>query len=98
MFRANEIRSIGGYLGGKHAEDYDLWVRVAANDQWHFSCISKKLIAYNKNPNGLARKSREAYANLAAAQLRSFLFCFNFYYLLGMVLSIFKSILISRKR
>jgi glycosyltransferase involved in cell wall biosynthesis len=97
MFRAKEVCSIGGYLGGKHAEDYDLWVRIAAYPDWRFHKLPQSLIAYNINPNGSARKSRAAYSNMAAVQLRGFLISFKFKFLYGLILSVLKSVFFSRR-
>ncbi len=72
MVRANAVREVGGYLGGLHAEDYDLWCRVMVTGTWRFASIEERLLRYRFNPGGAARRSRAAYASMATAQLRSF--------------------------
>lgn len=91
MLRRSPILEIGAYLGGRNAEDYDLWLRVATNTKWHFANLSAPLVSYNVSPNGSARRSREAYANMAGAQLRQFLVTRDIRWLVGAILTSLKS-------
>ena len=90
MLRREVILSVGGYLGGRNAEDYDLWLRLAMTRKWKFANLHQPLLSYNVAPPGLARRSREAYANVASAQLRQFLVTRNTLWLIGAVVTVLK--------
>lgn len=92
MFRREPILSVGGYLGGKNAEDYDLWVRVSMTG-WEFHNISEPLLRYNSAPDGAARRSRAAYSNVASVQFRQFVLTGSLRWLFGAVLNAFKGFL-----
>jgi len=87
MLRRDAILAEGGYLGGKYAEDYDLWLRLAVGQRWRFANLPDPLLSYNVSPDGQARRSRSAYANVAGAQLRQFLVTRDIRWLLGATLS-----------
>lgn len=97
MLRRDPILRAGGYLGGKNAEDYDLWLRLAMQRQWRFANLPEPLISYNVSTDGAARKSRQAYANVAAAQLRQFLVTREPSWLVGSVLSAAKSFVLANR-
>ena len=90
MLRRDAVLSLGGYLGGKNAEDYDLWLRLAMTNRWEFKNLQQPLLFYNVSPAGLARYSREAYANVASAQLRQFLVTRNIMWLMGALVTVLK--------
>lgn len=92
MFRREVILKHGGYLGGQNAEDYDLWLRLAMHREWQFASLPDKLLSYNVSPDGAARRSRTAYANVAAAQLRNFLVTRDPRWFFGSAISAAKSI------
>ncbi|WP_159608427.1 glycosyltransferase [Hydrogenophaga sp. PBL-H3] len=93
MLRRQVIVEMGGYLGGKNAEDYDLWLRLALDSNWQFANMSEVLLSYNASPKGEARRSRTAYSNAAGAQLRNFLVTRDLRWLLGSALSAGKSVM-----
>lgn len=73
MFRRKAILNVGGYLGGLHAEDYDLWVRLSVDPLNHFANLEDVCLGYRSIGVGVARRSRFAYATMAAAQFRNFI-------------------------
>lgn len=89
MFRKNVIESLGGYMGGKYAQDYDLWVRVALDTNYEFHNIDKCLLDYRSTGSG-ARRSKEAYANVAMVQWRQFILTLNPIWFLASLFSILK--------
>lgn len=91
MLRRQPILEIGGYLGGRNAEDYDLWLRLSLDPNWEFANLSDVLVSYNAAPEGAARRSRQAYANVAAAQVRNYLVTCDIRWLLGAAFSFAKS-------
>jgi len=90
MFRRESVLSMGGYMGGLNAEDYDLWSRMTIEKKLNFANIDKVLLYYNIDPKNPARRSRLAYSSVASTQLRNFLLTLNFKWLLGCFYSIFK--------
>ena len=91
MLRKQAILQAGGYLGGQNAEDYDLWLRIALDPTWQFANMPDVLLSYNSALGGAARRSRRAYANAAAAQLRNFLISHDLRWFVGSVFSVAKS-------
>lgn len=83
MLRKAVVCQEGGYLGGQNAEDYDLWVRLAVNSEYKFANLATPLVKYRIDAKGLARRSRTAYANVAAAQMRNFIMTRRVRWLLG---------------
>ena len=72
VFRRQIIIEVGGYLGSLHAEDYDLWSRLALNRSLKFANLKDPLIGYRAIPSGGARRARLAYAAVAGTQWRNF--------------------------
>jgi cellulose synthase/poly-beta-1,6-N-acetylglucosamine synthase-like glycosyltransferase len=97
MLRREAILAEGGYLGGKNAEDYDLWLRLAIGRRWRFANMSVPLLSYNVSPSGQARRSRAAYANVAGAQIRQFLLTRDIRWLIGSAVSMAKSLFWSNR-
>lgn len=97
MLRREAILSEGGYLGGRNAEDYDLWLRLATGSRWRFANLPAPLLSYNVAPDGPARRSRVAYANVASAQFRQFIITRDFRWLIGASLSAGKSFLLAAR-
>jgi cellulose synthase/poly-beta-1,6-N-acetylglucosamine synthase-like glycosyltransferase len=97
MMRRDPILQLGGYLGGKNAEDYDLWLRLARDQRWKFANLPESLLSYNVAPDGTARRSREAYANVAGAQFRQFLIQRDLRWLMGALASSLKSFLFAKR-
>ncbi len=97
MIRRSVILDLGGYLGGINAEDYDLWVRILLQKKWGIIILGDILLKYNIGNVGLARRSKTAYANMCATQIRSFLLSGNIWWFFGGMISAFKAILFSNK-
>ncbi|WHZ12928.1 MAG: hypothetical protein OJF60_003369 [Burkholderiaceae bacterium] len=72
MFRRQVVMDAGGYLGGLHAEDYDLWARLSVESTNLFANLQEVCIGYRDVGVGVARRSRRAYASMAASQFRNF--------------------------
>jgi len=97
MIRVSAIRQIGGYLGGHHAEDYDLWCRLLVDGKWRISAIPQPLMRYNSDPTGLARRSRSAYVSMASTQVACLLMSKDPRWLLGVLVSIWKLLVRSKR-
>lgn len=92
MFRRQIVLDAGGYLGGLHAEDYDLWARLSLNSNYQFSNLKEICIGYRVVGVGIARRSRWAYASIAATQFRNFLVGAGGRWLLASIISCMKLI------
>jgi len=97
MLKRDPVLAIGGYLGGKNAEDYDLWVRLATSPTARFANLPEPLLDYNASPAGQARRSRAAYANVAGTQWREFLITRDPRWLLGSLITAVKSFVLANR-
>lgn len=97
MFKTDLVRKIGGYRGGKSAEDYDLWSRLSLDPLVLFHNIPEFLLHYNRDPGRGSRRSKIAYANVASSQLRNFLLTWNARWLIGALFTCVKLIAKSNK-
>jgi len=97
MLRRAPVLELGGYLGGQNAEDYDLWARLTNNSQWKFANLPQPLISYNVSPNGTARRSRSAYANVAGVQLKQFLVTRDFGWLIGAFATVIRALFLAKR-
>lgn len=97
MLRRDAVLSEGAYLGGKNAEDYDLWLRLCMGNRWQFANLPLPLLSYNVSAGGQARRSRTAYANVAGAQLRQFLLTWDIHWLFGALVSTGKCIFLANR-
>jgi len=93
MFRRQIVLDAGGYLGGLHAEDYDLWSRLSLNPNYQFSNLKEICLGYRVVGVGMARRSRWAYASIAATQLRNFLLGGGLRWFLASIISVVKLII-----
>jgi len=98
MMRRAAIAAAGAYIGGRNAEDYDLWCRLATTPGHRFANLADPLLRYNVDPTGPARLSREAYANVIACQVRTFLVTARWSWLLGALLTVGKLLLKTRRK
>ena len=72
MFRRKVVLDAGGYFGGLHAEDYDLWVRLSNDPANQFANLPEICLGYRSVGVGPARRARSAYASMAASQFQNF--------------------------
>jgi len=93
MFKRDAVLAVGGYLGGFHSEDYDLWIRLSKCPEIKFANLSEVCLGYRYVGVGVARKSREAYASMAGSQLRSFLISARFKWFVAVLISLIKIVL-----
>lgn len=90
MFRKDAILAVGGYLGGCHSEDYDLWVRLCLSSRIKFANLDDVCLGYRLVGVGNARRSRDAYASMAGTQLRTFLLSGKLIWIIAVLISIIK--------
>lgn len=97
MLRRDPVQAVGGYLGGKNAEDYDLWVRLANATTARFANLPEPLLDYNASPAGQARRSRAAYGNVSGTQWREFLITRDPRWLLGSLITAAKAFFLANR-
>lgn len=97
MFRRQVVLQAGGYLGGLHAEDYDLWLRLAANPDIKFANLDAVCLGYRNVGVGAARRARSGYASMASAQFRHFVNGFGIRWLLAAIVATAKAYVRSDK-
>jgi glycosyltransferase involved in cell wall biosynthesis len=93
MYRRDIILKAGGYIGGLHAEDFDLWVRLSADERLQFANLSNVCLSYRSIGVGQARGARGAYASVAGTQLRAFLAGQGSRWLVGVFITMGKMLL-----
>lgn len=90
MFKRDAVEAAGGYLGGYHSEDYDLWIRLSQYPKIKFANLSRVCFGYRSVGVGAARKSQDAYASMAGSQLRSFLISGKIRWIIAALISFIK--------
>jgi glycosyltransferase involved in cell wall biosynthesis len=91
MFRRDTVSELGGYLGGLHAEDYDLWARLATSTSIKFANLSEVCIGYRSYGSGQSRRNRAAYASMTAIQVYNFVYTKDSRWLFAAIVSYLKS-------
>jgi glycosyltransferase involved in cell wall biosynthesis len=91
LIRKKVLVEAGGYMGGVHAEDYDLWLRLYEKKDIYFENLPISLLGYRID-GGEARGAMAAYASQAATQVRSFLLGNGFRWIIACFISIAKLI------
>lgn len=96
MYLRDSVVSAGGYLGGLHAEDYDLWTRLSLK-KVKFHNIQKNLLYYRSISSGNARGALISYASVSATQWKIFILSRNPLWLFGSFISLIKGFLFAKK-
>ena len=72
IYRKATIEGVGGYLGGLHAEDFDLWIRISELPDVKLANLPDVCLRYRQFGASGARRSRLAYSTVAASQWAAF--------------------------
>ena len=96
MFRKDIVSKEGAYLNGKHAEDYDLWIRLTNNTKLKFANIPISLLGYRALNEGEARGSRVAYASVSTTQWFKFITTGKTIWLIASIVSALKAIFLAK--
>jgi len=91
IFRKKIVTNLGGYLGSIHAEDYDLWMRLATKTNAKFASLSGFYLQY-RSEGAEARSSLNAFSSQAVTQYNLFLDGHGTLWLLASFLSCLKLI------
>ena len=98
MFRRKVVLDAGGYFGGLHAEDYDLWVRLSNDPANQFANLPEICLGYRSVGAGPARRARSAYASMAASQFQNFVKGYGLSWAFAALFSTLKAFVRSRPR
>ncbi len=86
LLRRDAVIEVGGYGGGRYAQDYHLWVQFALKGGWTLRNIPDLCVRYRIIGGG-ARGTRRAYASVAASRVEGLCRSGDPRWLLGAVLS-----------
>jgi glycosyltransferase involved in cell wall biosynthesis len=90
------LLSVGGYLGGRQSEDYDLWIRLSKVSGINFIISPIKVLKYRMTEEQ-SKGSVLPYCEVSSYFLREFLISWKSKYLFAMFLAILKRITLPRK-
>ncbi len=88
---------VGGYLGGRQSEDYDLWIRLAKLKNTCFMISPLKVLNYRVTAEQ-SRGNILPYCEVSSYFLREFLISWHPKYLFAMLLTIVKRIILPVKK
>lgn len=92
MFKKEVVLKIGGYLGGKVSEDYDLWIRLMRDPNIKFENMSDTLIKYRIHSNQ-ARGNKLAYGEIAGYFLREFVLLKKIRFIFATIIYLIKGLI-----
>lgn len=98
IFRRDAVLNVGGYLGGFHAEDYDLWLRLSGEPGLEFANLPDICLSYRELGVSGVRRARSAYASVAASQFRFFMLSGRLVWLAGTIITIIKLLFRTREK
>ncbi|MFG1497421.1 glycosyltransferase [Saccharospirillum sp. HFRX-1] len=91
IIKKNTLLSVGGYMGGRYGQDYDLWLRLMRDKSIRFFNISEPLVRYRVH-NRQSKGSVASYAEVSGYLLREAIVSKNILYFVGSVLYLIKSV------
>ena len=92
MCKKETLLNIGGYLGGRFAQDLDLWLRLMRNKNIKFYNIQEPLLKYRIHSNQ-AKGNSLTYADVAGYMFRESIYSKSLKYFLGAWIYFAKAIL-----
>lgn len=82
MMKKEILLKVGGYLGGKYAQDLDLWIRMMRDKNIRFYNIQEPLVYYRLHDQQ-AKGNKLAFADAAGYFLRESVYSKSFRYFIG---------------
>lgn len=92
MFRKETVMKAGGYLGGRYAQDHDLWLRLMRDENIRFYNIQDSLVKYRIH-NNQSKGNKSSYAHVAGYLLRESISSRKASYFLGSIIYSAKGLL-----
>lgn len=90
MLKKSLLLKNSGYLGGRFAQDYDLWLRIMRDDSVCFYNIQESLVSYRIH-DGQSKGNMGSYAEVAGYLLRESIVSKSFKFFFGSFLYLFKA-------
>ena len=91
MIRKEVLMSVSGYMGGRYAQDYDLWLRLMRNSQLKFYNIQENLVFYRVH-HEQSKGSSSSYADVSGYLLRESLLSKRADYFIGALIYYIKGL------
>lgn len=82
LMKKEDLLKVGGYLGGRYAQDLDLWLRLMRDKNVKFYNIQEPLLYYRIH-SAQAKGNNLAYADVAGYMVRESLYSKSWRYFLG---------------
>ncbi len=95
--KKDRLLSVGGYLGGRQSEDYDLWIRLSKLNEVNFKISPIKVLNYRITEEQ-SKGNALPYCEVSSYFLREFLISWHPRYLFAMLLSVAKRITLVVKK
>lgn len=89
MFRKGLVLENSGYLGGRYAQDYDLWLRLMRDKKVKFYNIQEPLLKYRIHLEQ-AKGNKSSYGEVAGYFLKEVIYTKRFIYLFSSLIYFFK--------
>ncbi|MDE1357269.1 glycosyltransferase [Vibrio aestuarianus] len=87
---------VGGYMGGRQSEDYDLWIRLSKISNVNFIYSAEKVLNY-RITDDQSRGNVLPYCEVSSYFLREFMLSLNPKYFFAMLFSIIKRVILPFK-
>lgn len=91
MMRKEVLMSVSGYMGGRFAQDYDLWLRLMRDSRLRFYNIQESLLFYRVH-QGQSKGNRASYADVAGYLFRECLLSRRMDYFIGALIYFVKGL------
>lgn len=92
MFKKSAVMKIGGYLGGRYAQDYDLWLRLMRDNEIKFHNFQESLLNYRIHSNQ-TKGNKFSYAEVSGYLLKETLYTGKIKYMAGSIIYFVKGLL-----
>ena len=89
MIKKNILVQIGGYQGGRLAQDYDLWLRLMRQKKLKFYNIQKSLVGYRLHEKQ-TKGTKAPYGYVSSYLFREALFAKSLRYFIGSLIYVGK--------
>lgn len=93
MVKKDTLLSASGYLGGRYAQDYDLWLRLMRNKAIQFYNIQESLIQYRVHLNQ-TKGNKNSYGEVAGYFLKESIYTWKLIYIVGSIIYFIKALIL----
>ncbi|SMC09503.1 glycosyltransferase [Nitratiruptor tergarcus] len=82
LCKKDDLLKVGGYLGGRYAQDVDLWIRLMRDKNIKFYNIQQPLVRYRIHSNQ-SKGNNSAFADVAGYMFREAIYSKSIKYFIG---------------